>query len=83
MAITGGDVMTYLLPDGGWSIHGEDFDSVVFDKGAKTITQAQFEAGFDSYAAWKIEQDAIKADAKSALLNRLGITEEEARLLLG
>lgn len=83
MAITGGDVMTYLLPEGGWSIHGEDFDSVIFDKGAKTITKAQFEAGFESYATWKAEQDAIKASAKAALLDRLGITEEEARLLLG
>ena len=82
MTITGGDVMTYLLPEGGWSIHGEDFDTVIFDKGVKTITKAEFEAGFDSYAVWKTNQDAINSAAKLALLNRLGITEAEAKLLL-
>jgi hypothetical protein len=81
--ITGGDVMTYLLPDGGWSIHGEDFSTVIFDEGAKTITEAEFKAGFDTYASWKSQQDASKAEAKAALLERLGITEAEAKLLLG
>lgn len=80
--ITGGDVMSYLLPHGGWSIHGEDFCTVIFDEGAETITEAEFIAGFSSYAAWKQEQDQIKANAKTALLDRLGITAAEAKLLL-
>ena len=82
MQITGGDVMSYLLPNGGWSIHGDDFDTVIFDKGAQKITKAEFEAGFTSYAAWKTNQEAEKAATKSALLSRLGITEDEAKLLL-
>lgn len=82
MTITGGDVMTHLLPNGGWSIHGEDFDSVIFDAGVETITKEQFEAGFKTYAAWKEKQDAEKATAKAALLERLGITADEATLLL-
>ena len=81
--ITGGDVMSYLLPNGGWSIHGEDFSTVIFDEGAKTITEAEFKAGFSTYSAWKTEQDAAKIEAKAALLARLGITAEEAALLLG
>lgn len=80
--VTGGDVMTYLLPNGGWYIVGEDFSSVVFDEGADAITEAEFEAGFASYATWKAEQDQAKAAAKAALLNRLGLTSEEAALLL-
>ena len=83
MTITGGDVMSYLVPDGGWSIHGEDFNSVIFDDGVETITEAEFKAGFKTYEAWKVEQDATKASAKAALLERLGITEDEAKLLLG
>jgi hypothetical protein len=80
--ITGGDVMSYLLPNGGWSIHGENFSSVIFDEGVETITEAEFEAGFATYAAWKAEQDLIKTNKKTALLNRLGITADEAALLL-
>ena len=80
--ITGGDVLGYLLPNGGWSIHGEDFSTVIFDQGSETVTEAEFQAGFATYAAWKAEQDAQKASAKTALLERLGITEDEAKLLL-
>ena len=80
--ITGGDVMSYLLPNGGWSIRDEDFSTVVFDEGVDTITEAEFQAGFASYAAWKAEQDLIKANTKADLLDRLGITADEAKLLL-
>lgn len=80
--ITGGDVMTYLLPNGGWSIHGEDFNSVIFDDGVETITEAEFKDGFKTYGAWKAKQNATNAAAKAALLERLGITADEAALLL-
>ena len=80
--ITGGDVMSYLLPNGGWSIHGEDFSTVIFDEGVDTITEAEFKAGFATYAAWKKQQDEAKATEKAALLARLGITADEAALLL-
>ena len=46
------------------------------------ITKAQFEAGFSAFDAWKAEQDAAKAAEKTALLARLGITNDEAKLLL-
>jgi len=34
------------------------------------------------YDVWKAEQDSAKAAQKAALLERLGITEDEAKLLL-
>lgn len=80
--ITGGEVMSYLLPKGGWSIRDEDFSTVVFDEGVDTITEDEFKAGFATYAAWKAEQELIKANTKADLLERLGITAEEAQLLL-
>jgi hypothetical protein len=79
---TGGDVLTFLKPNGGWSIAGDDFDSIHWDEGASKITKAQFEAGFAQYDAWKAEQDSKTAAAKAALLAKLGITADEARLLL-
>ena len=42
----------------------------------------EYEAGFAKYDAWKSEQDATKAAQKAALLDRLGITADEAKLLL-
>lgn len=78
----GSDVLTMLLPNGGWVISGDDFNSIIYDDGIKPITKKEFEAGFAQFDAWQAEQDANKANAKSALLDRLGITADEAKLLL-
>jgi hypothetical protein len=78
----GGDVLSMLIPQGGWVISGSDYDSIQWLE-CEPITQAEFEAGLAQYDAWKAEQDATKATAKAALLNKLGITAEEAQLLLG
>jgi hypothetical protein len=79
---TGADVLTMLIPAGGWSIQGDDFDTVTFVE-ATPITKKQYEDGFAVYVAWKAALDADKAAAKAALLERLGITADEATLLLG
>ena len=78
---TGGQVLSMLIPEGGWIIYGDDYEAIEFLE-CEPITQAQFEAGFAQYDAWKAEQDATKAQAKAELLERLGITADEARLLL-
>lgn len=77
----GYEVLTMLLPQGGWAITGEDWEGVEFFE-ATPITKKQFTDGFAQYDAWKAEQDAAQASSKAALLDRLGITAEEANLLL-
>jgi hypothetical protein len=78
---TGADVLSMLCPNTEWVITGNDFDAIQWIKGEQ-ITKAQFEAGFAQYDAWKAEQDSKTAAAKAALLAKLGITADEARLLL-
>jgi hypothetical protein len=78
---TGSDVLTMLIPTGGWVMYGNDFEGIQWLE-CEPITKAQFEAGFAQYDAWKAEQDLAKAAQKAALLDRLGITEAEAKLLL-
>jgi hypothetical protein len=78
---TGADVLKMLIPEGGWVIYGNDYEGIQFLE-CETITKEQFEAGFAQFDAWKDEQDIAKAAEKQLLLNRLGITEEEAKLLL-
>lgn len=80
---TGGEVLGMLLPQGGWIITGNDFENIVWVDDRPRCTQEQFEAGFAQYDAWKIKQDAQKEAAKADLLAKLGITEDEAKLLLG
>lgn len=78
----GGEVLEMLLPNGGWMIVGDDFDSIRYDDGVTPITKKQFDDGFAQVDAWKAEKDAQRAVEKAALLTRLGITAEEAALLL-
>ena len=78
----GSDVLTMLIPTGGWVIYGDDFDSIRYDEGLTAITKKQFEDGFAKVDAWNAEKAADKEARKSEILNRLGITEEEAKIIL-
>jgi hypothetical protein len=77
---TGGQVLAMLLPNGGWYIAGNDYEAIKFLE-CEPITKAQYEAGFAKYDTWKADQDAAKAQAKAALLERLGLTQEEFNTL--
>jgi len=79
----GCDVLSMLIPTGGWVISGDNWEDVQFIE-AKPITKAQFEAGFAQYDAWKAEQDAkAEADknAAQAKLAALGLTTDDLKAL--
>ena len=78
---TGADVLTMLIPQGGWLIRGDEYEGIEWIE-CDAITKAQFEAGFAQYDAWKAEQDSKAAADKAALLAKLGITADEAKMLL-
>ena len=77
----GYEVLNYLLPQGGWYMSGNDYEGIQFID-CKPITKIEFDAGFAQYDAWKAEQDAKAVADKAALLAKLGITADEAKLLL-
>ena len=72
---TGAEVLTMLIPNGGWIITGNEYQGIQFLE-CEPITKAQFEAGFAQYDAWKAEQDAKAEADKAALLAKLGITTD-------
>lgn len=76
------EVLAYLIPDGGYVQVGQDYEGIQFID-CEPITKEEFEQGFTDYAAWKAEKEAALAKEKESILNRLGITEDEAKLLLG
>ena len=79
----GSEVLSMLIPTGGWVINGNDWDGVQFIE-ATPITKAQFEAGFAQYDAWKAEQDAkVEADKATAQakLAALGLTADDLKAL--
>jgi len=80
---TGGEVLSMLCPTTEWVITGNDFGAIQWIKG-EPITEAQFEAGFAQYDAWKAEQDS-KAEADKATaqakLAALGLTADDLKAL--
>ena len=58
----------------------ETGEEIIRDANAEEIAQMELDA---ANAAAKQAEAATKAAQRQALLNRLGITEEEARILLG
>jgi hypothetical protein len=78
MKTTGTEVLEFLIPQGGWIISGDEYEGITFLQ-CEPITKEEFEAGF-------AQVDTVKAQTvtqRQALLDKLGITEDEARLLLG
>ena len=75
------EVLGMLIADGGYTQSGETYEGIEF-LNCEPITKKQYTDGFAEYDAWKTQQDADKASAKSALLAKLGITADEAKLLL-
>ena len=74
-------VLEMLIPQGGWAMTGDEYEGIEWFE-CQPITKAQFEAGFAQYDSWKAEQDSKAAADKAALLAKLGITADEAKLLL-
>lgn len=80
---TGAEVLTMLIPQGGWIISGDDYSGIQFLE-CDSITQKEFEAGFLKFDTWKAEQDVAKATAKAtaqAKLAALGLTVEDLQAL--
>jgi hypothetical protein len=77
------DVLTMLIPNGGYIASGDTFEGIQFLE-CEPITKAQFTAGFAQWDAWKAEQDAKKATAKNAAeakLAALGLTADDLKAL--
>ena len=77
------DVLTMLIPTGGWVVVGNEWDGVQFIE-AKPITKAQFDKGVAEYDSWKAQQDSKAESDKAsaqAKLAALGLTADDLKAL--
>jgi len=79
--ITGPQVLQMLIPQGGWVITGDSFDGIQFLE-CEPITEKQFLDGFAKVEKYEAQKAAQKEMDRKAILDRLGITADEAALLL-
>jgi len=78
---TGADVLRMKYPNGGYIITGNEYEGIQFLE-CEPITKKEFEAGFVEADEFQRQHDQNKASQKTALLAKLGITADEAALLL-
>jgi hypothetical protein len=77
-----GQVLAMLCPGVEYSLVGEKYEDINWFGKEAPITKKQFTEGFAKYETWIAEQAETKAADKAVLLAKLGITAEEAQLLL-
>jgi len=76
------EVLEMLCSGKEWTLIGDNYEDIDWHGKNAPITKKQYEDGFAQFDTFKAEQEAAKVTAKAALLQRLGITAEEAALLL-
>jgi hypothetical protein len=73
-----------LKPSAEFSFTDDDYSTIKWDViDGDAPTQKQIDDAIKIIKADELNNAATKASAKSALLAKLGITEDEAKLLLG
>jgi hypothetical protein len=73
-----------LKPTAEFSFTNNDYSTIKWDVLEGTApTQAEIDVAIEQVKADEITEATAKAAQKTALLERLGITQEEANLLLG
>jgi hypothetical protein len=84
MIITTTEALASLLPGVEFTLIDDQYDSVIWtNEPANKPTPADIENAKNVLEQNLINSAAQRADAKAALLERLGITEDEAKLLIG
>jgi hypothetical protein len=72
-----------LRPNAEFSFTDNDYSTIKWDVlDGDAPTQAEIDVAIEQVKAEEAQAAATKATAKAALLAQLGITEEQARLLL-
>jgi hypothetical protein len=73
-----------LNPTAEFSFTDEDYSTIQWDVlEGNPPTQKQIDDAIKAIKLEEANEAEVKAQAKAALLHRLGITEDEAKLLLG
>ena len=70
----------FIRPNAEFVLTGDELTWL--DQAQTQPTEEEIKAGYISYEAAQEAEAEAKATQKAALLNRLGITEDEAKLLL-
>lgn len=75
-------ILKLKYPNTEWTLNGDEYEGLTWLSDSPKPTKAELEAYWPDIALQLKEEEDAKAANKEALLERLGITAEEAKLLL-
>ena len=76
-------ILTRHYPNTEWTLNGDEYTGLTWLSDTPKPTQEELDALWEPTLALIEQEKADKTAARQALLDRLGITEDEARMLLG
>lgn len=69
--------------DAQWTLNGDDYKGLTWLSDSKKPTKAELDAQWETVKQEIEEEAKTLADARLAVLSKLGLTEKELSLLLG
>lgn len=75
-------ILNRRYPNSQWSLSGDDYSGLEWLSDSTKPSQEELESQWDSVLTEVLAEQEAKVVQKQNLLARLGITEEEAKLLL-
>ena len=76
-------ILTRKYKDAEWTLNGDDYAGLTWVSDSTKPTKAALDALWDEVKAEIEAEIKGKAAAKASLLEKLGITADEAKILLG
>lgn len=76
-------ILSQKYPGKEWTLNGDDYEGLVWISDSKKPTKAELEAHWDSVKTYWEDKKTQKEADKNSLIEKLGLTAEEAALLLG
>ena len=67
----------------GWSLVGYNLEDIVYDEGIKPITKTELNAEMKVIESKLKAKAEAKETAKAAILDRIGLTVDELKTILG
>jgi hypothetical protein len=72
-----------LCPEADWSLTGDDYENIIWNSQTIKPTLAELEAEITALPSKEAALKNAHETARKAILDRLGLTLDEAKILLG
>ena len=77
------NIMSMLCPDLEYVATGNNYEDIDWLGQKPLISKKQFEDGFAKYEEWAIKQNTAKETQRQAILDRIGLSADELKTILG